>query len=199
MKFSLYVLYSGRLISHHHYRIKFKLSTITYRALSTQRPTIFFLIAPYKGVRLVHLLLRCPSCYPFTLLPIGSLLPPLVVLLCHPFPLLPIGSLLPPLVVLPCLSYIPLYAVFPSQLGLPLFLQPGCFTAMFSLVVDPPPSAPCDLPNSSVSFKYAQTAQIVCPTTDVPKTKLSLAKCTFSVAAPQIRNELPSPLNLQKL
>ena len=179
MKFSLHVLFSGRLISHHHYRIKFKLSTITYRALSTQRPTIFFLIAPYKGVRLVHLLLRCPSCYPF--------------------PLLPIGSLLPPLVVLPCLSYIPLYAVFPSQLGLPLFLQPGCFTATFSLVVDPPPSAPCDLPNSSVSFKYAQTAQIVCPTTDVPKTKLSLAKCTFSVAVPQIRNELPSPLNLQKL
>lgn len=51
----------------------------------------FILVLPccsfYKWVRLVHVLLPCPRCYPFPLLPISSVLPPPVSLLLSYTPL----------------------------------------------------------------------------------------------------------------
>ena len=67
----------------------------------------------YEGAKLILVLLRHPSCYTLPLLPIGSLLSPLVVRLC--------------------LSNIPRYAVLPSQFRSFLFLRPGCFTTSASL------------------------------------------------------------------
>ena len=75
-------------------------------------------VSLYKAVRLTHVLMHHPSCYPFPLLPISSLLISLYILLC--------------------LSYIPIYAVLPIQPGYPLllFLRRGCFitSALFALV-----------------------------------------------------------------
>ena len=67
---------------------------------------------------LVLVLLDCPDCYPFPLLPIGSLLPPLVILL-HLY-YIPLRS--PPILVAVSLftqsshlsCSLPLYSVLPS-------------------------------------------------------------------------------------
>ena len=76
---------------------------------------------------------------------------------CYPFPLLPIGILLPPLLILLCLSHIPLSSplIFPCNLAVPL--------PLLSLVVGAPPSAPSVQP-TSVGFLifYVNTCIMSC-------------------------------------
>ena len=73
------------------------------------------------------------------------------------FPLLPIGSLLPPLVILLCLSHSPLSRphIFPCNLAVPL--------PLLSLVVGAPPSAQSVQPTSIIFLIfYVNTCIISC-------------------------------------
>ena len=80
----------------------------------------------FKGVRLVHVLLDHPGCYPFPLPPIDRLLPPRVVFLC--------------------LSYIPPLRSPPVSVTI-FSYDPTVSPLLLPLVVRPLPPASCDLLN----------------------------------------------------